>query len=103
MNLIKTLIDAALVESYVDEEIKAARQAVCGTCTAHNHSDLKCNVCGCYTDIKSGMEYNKNPKKGFRVERTHCPSGFWPYKIDNIWHDNDAEIAEYYNKLDNIR
>lgn len=98
---IKFIINAALMESYVSEALKAKRESVCATCEFHDHVELKCGVCGCYTDIKAGMDYNKNPKRNFAVEKTHCPKGKWPYIQDNIEYPSDAEIADIYNKVNN--
>lgn len=95
---IKKAIGAALEISNVPEELKADRRGVCATCEFHVDNE-KCGKCGCYTEIKSGMDYNRNPARMFRIEKTHCPEGFWPYlDTEGVRHENDKILADYYNK-----
>ena len=99
MSILKNIIEAALVESFTTDEVRRIREKTCSTCDRLDPENLKCLECGCYTDIKAGMDYNKNPKKGFRVEKTHCPLGKWAHFTDGIVHPNDKEIAGHYNGL----
>lgn len=95
MNIFKHLIGAALEVSKVPEHIEAKRLAICNGCQLRNED--KCSGCGCYIELKAPMNYNRNPKKGFQVEKTHCPFGMWPF-IDE-WgneHQNDHEIVKFY-------
>ncbi len=96
--IIKKAIGAALEVSNVPDDLKAARLAVCATCINHVDNE-KCGKCGCYTEIKAGMDYNRNPAMRFRVEKTHCPEGFWPYiDSESVRHESDFVLADYYNK-----
>lgn len=96
--IIKKAIGAALEVKNVPEELKADRRGVCATCVYHVNNE-KCGQCGCYTEIKSGMDYNRNPARRFRIEKTHCPEGFWPYiDTEGVRHENDKILADYYNK-----
>ena len=96
MNLIKLAIDATLNEGYVSEELKNMRMVVCRGCEYYDPTDDKCMKCGCYTDIKAGMDYNRNPKKMMRIEKTHCPMGKWPYTDNGILYPSDEQIARHY-------
>ena len=84
----KDIIEGVLVEKYHNDiKLEKARIDKCNNCI-YRVNDT-CGVCGCFFEIKAKMEFNKNPKKLFRVEKTHCPEGFW----------DDKEIADYYKKL----
>ena len=99
MNVLKQLIGAILEEGEAPEEIRDSRLAICYTCEFRKQD--KCTVCGCFIELKANMDMNRNPKKGFRVEKTHCPKGKWPF-IDEkgTRHQIDFEVAEYYRQLD---
>lgn len=92
----KSLIGAVLEVKETLPEIKNDRIAKCETCDYRKED--KCGVCGCFYELKAEMDFNKNPKKGFRIEKTHCPEGFWPYLNDEgLRVESDLEIAQYYN------
>lgn len=96
--LIKKAIGAALEVKNVPEDLKSDRQGVCASCKFHVDNE-KCGQCGCYTEIKSGMDYNRNPARMFRIEKTHCPEGKWPYiDTEGVRHENDLILADFYNK-----
>lgn len=100
MTLLKKLIRAALVESEVPSGIAKERLEICAKCPLLQ--DDTCTACGCFASIKSHMGYNKNPKKGFRVEKTHCPLGKW-VGIDETTgtkYYNDKDIANFYRAKD---
>lgn len=100
--MIKQLIQGFLEEGFASPELKAKRLDKCNTCPFLNPKKRKCKKCGCYVDLKAGLDKNKNPKKLFRIEKTHCPGGFWPYIDENgrEW-PNDKKLAVFYNNLDN--
>jgi hypothetical protein len=96
--LIKKAIGVALEVSNVPDDLKADRRDICATCINHVDNE-KCGKCGCYTEIKAGMDYNRNPARRFRIEKTHCPEGFWPYiDSEGVRHENDFILADFYNK-----
>lgn len=88
--MIKEIIKAVLVEKFIDDETAKKRINICEVCPYK--VDDECGVCGCFYELKAEMEYNKNPKKFFRLEKTHCPNGFW----------NDTETANHYRQLDGL-
>ena len=99
MNIFKQLIGAILEEGPAPDHIAEMRMAVCDGCEFRNND--KCTICGCYTELKATMDMNRNPKKGFRIEKTHCPKGKWPFIDENgERHELDFEVAEYYRQLD---
>lgn len=95
MNVFKQLIGAVLEVSKVPEHIEIKRLAICDKC--HIRTEDKCRACGCYIELKAPMNYNRNPKNGFKIEKTHCPFGMWPF-IDEEGkeHENDLEIVKFY-------
>lgn len=70
------------------------RIATCEGCPSYNKAKGKCRFCGCYIEIKAEMKSNYNPKKGMRVEVTHCPLSHWP--------DSDLAIVNHYRRLDGL-
>lgn len=100
--LIKKLIKSALAEGFVTDEIARARMQVCAGCPRQKAD--KCTVCGCFIELKAPMDYNKNPKKGLRVEKTHCPLGKWPGIDDTTGEPylTDKAITNYYRKIDGL-
>lgn len=75
-----------------DEILEAKRKGVCeenaGSC--FDAEGRRCNHCTCPIDAKAGLLFNKNSRKWFRIELTHCPLGKW----------DDKDIANYYRKMD---
>lgn len=99
MNISKQLIGAILEEGEVPQAIKESRESVCDGCEFKK--DDKCTICGCYIELKAAMDMNRNPKKWFRIEKTHCPLGKWPFIDEHgVRHELDFEVAEYYRQLD---
>lgn len=91
--LIKKGIELALkVEPLDDKILENERLDTCKKCENYDINNDKCGVCGCYMEIKVGLKYNRNPKKGGRIEITHCPMGKW----------NDIETANVYRKIDGL-
>lgn len=80
------------VELLNDEILEAKRIAKCeenaGSC--FDEKGRRCNHCTCPIDAKAGLLFNKNSRKGFRVELTHCPLGKW-------W---DKDVANLYREMD---
>lgn len=79
--------NVALPVEAVDERTKAIRLAICRACPRFNYENGKCLECGCYMEVKAGTKTHRNPKRGMRVEITHCPLGRWM----------DDEVANFYN------
>lgn len=91
--LIKKGIELALkVEPLDNEELEQFRMETCKSCEHYNKDNDKCGVCGCFMEIKTGLKYNRNPKKLGRIEITHCPEGKW----------NDVRTANAYRKIDGL-
>lgn len=95
--MIKKIIKEVLKVAPVDEETQKWRYDICKSCehfsgfdNEHENQNDKCGICKCYMEIKTGLKYNRNPKKGFRMEETHCPMGKW----------NDTAIANLYRERD---
>lgn len=88
MEVMKSIVGSILVEKYTTQEIADKRISVCETCSKRQGD--KCGICGCFYELKAEMEFNKNPKKFFRIEETHCPLGKW----------GDVEIANRYREKD---
>ena len=80
-----------LVHDQVDSETRDNRLNTCLSCEKMQKEHMKCGMCGCYVEIKSGSMTNFNPKKG-RNEITHCPLGRW----------GDLETANAYRKMDGL-
>lgn len=100
MGILKTLIHEVLAEGEVDDEVRDARLEVCGSCKYLNEEKMQCKICSCFVEIKAGLKANKNPKRLFRIEQTHCPKGLWPFRSnDGEMVANDKDIADYYNKI----
>lgn len=100
MSVKKTLIKAFLQEEKAEESIREERLKRCFAPCLWRDED-KCIACGCFVELKAGMDKNRNPKALFRIEKTHCPRGKWPYiDEEGNYHDNDIEIANYYRKID---
>jgi len=98
MSILKSIIKAALNEKFTTEAISEKRLAKCETCEFRK--DDTCTACKCFIDLKAEMDYNRNPLKGFRIEKTHCVKGKWPFLDDEgKEHENDLEIANYYKNL----
>ena len=98
MNILKSIIKSALKEKFTTEEIRDKRLGKCKTCP--NLINEKCILCGCFVEIKAELDYHKNPKKFFRIEKTHCEDGKWPFiDDDGNEHENDLELANYYKNL----
>lgn len=94
--IIKKIISSTLKVSLVDENIAKERLAICQKPCKFLKNE-SCSVCGCVVEIKSTMDYNKNPKKFGRIEKTHCPKGKWPFIDDKgVRHENDLVLAEHY-------
>lgn len=87
--LLKAGARAILEDKKVSNEIAEQRMNICTQCDKFNKDQIKCNVCGCYLEVKTECETNFNPKKA-RYEVTHCPLGLW----------GDIETANIYRKLD---
>ena len=77
----------ALPVEKVDATTKAIRWAICKGCEKYDPGRDKCQVCGCYMEIKSGALTHFNPET-LEVEITHCPLGKW----------GDMEIAKHYSQ-----
>jgi hypothetical protein len=98
--MIKGIIEAALtIEPMSDEEEIKRRYDICKSCPRFSGFENKkkgdndkCLECGCYMEIKTGLKYNRNPKKGFRIEVTHCPLGKW----------GDLAVANSYRERDGL-
>lgn len=82
--------DVALPVERVDDVTRATRWAICkangGEGGCYDAGRDKCKECGCFMEVKTGARTHRNPKRGMRVEVTHCPLGKW----------GDLEIAEFY-------
>lgn len=95
MNLVDELLKlgakAVLETENVSTEIAEWRMSICRKCPNFNADKVKCNVCGCYLEVKTECKTNYNPKK-LRHEVTHCPLGFW----------GDLETANEYRKIDGL-
>lgn len=95
MNLINELIkvgaDSLLVRERVSDIERAYRMDICLNCDFIDAENMRCKVCTCFLQVKTGAKTNWNPKK-LRGEITHCPKGFW----------DDIEIANEYRKLDGL-
>lgn len=95
MNLIHELLKAgakAVLEvETVSEKVAKKRMDICASCPNFNPKNIKCNICGCYLEVKTGCKTNYNPKK-MRTEVTHCPLGLW----------KDTKIANEYRKIDGL-
>lgn len=95
-DILKAIVGAVLEEGKTTDEIRNDRIAICNNCDFRKGE--KCGVCGCFYELKAEMDFNKNPKKMFRVEKTHCPEGFWPYLTsEGVRMESDIEIAQYYS------
>ena len=92
--LVKKIIKAVLTEEELNNPaLTRARLAKCqGGCPKYNEAKKKCRGCGCYVEIKAELKNNYNPKKGMRLEVTHCPDGLWP--------DSNKGVINYYKRLD---
>jgi hypothetical protein len=77
------------VKKLEGESVKNLRMNICKSCPNYNEKKDTCTVCGCLMKIKTGLLTNRNPKK-LRIEKTHCPEGFW----------NDKETVNHYRKID---
>jgi hypothetical protein len=93
-------------ESLNDEVEQARRYHVCnmndGIC--FNKETDKCNHCGCYMSIKTGMKKHIDPKALGRITITHCPLAKWgndAFLKKHTQTNEEIEIANYYRKLDN--
>lgn len=96
------IIKKVLAESFVSEDIMNKRLDICRGCKSLVND--KCVECGCYVELKAAMDYNRNPKKLMRMEKTHCHRGKW-VGIDEATgkeYKNDKDIANYYRELDGI-
>lgn len=99
MSFARSLIGKALVVEKTTDQIATERELICRGCKKYDGD--KCGVCGCFVELKAPMDKNKNPKAFFRVEKTHCPLGKWPYlDEDGNRHESDIEIANYYRTID---
>lgn len=85
------LASKIIVKSNVSDAIAKERMNTCFKCENRNIENEKCNVCGCFLDLKTTTEINWNPKKN-RQEVTHCPEGKW----------NDLETANKYREIDGL-
>lgn len=97
MSLLKNIISSVLKVSETSAEIAEMRMATCRLCTEFDAKNIKCTVCGCYVEIKSKLDFHRNPKNFGKIEKTHCPQGKWAFADDlGIIHLNDKEIVDYY-------
>lgn len=87
----KLLAATVLVSENVEDEVAKWRMSICQCCEKIDRGALRCKVCKCYLEVKTGSRVNANPKK-FRQEITHCPLGKW----------NDLEVANEYRKIDGL-
>lgn len=78
------------VEPLNDDELKAKRIQTCESCPMFDADARRCKICTCFIDAKAGIKINKNPKKLFRHEVTHCPLGKW----------DDKDLANHYRQID---
>jgi len=88
MNLLKLAAKRLPIE-YVDEKTRAVRYGICKGCEKYDPEKDKCQVCGCFMEIKSGAKIHFNPAE-LRTEVTHCPLGKW----------FDKDLANEYRKID---
>lgn len=96
--LLKKVLHFALEVKKTTPEIKEKRIQTCTNCEFRRGEN--CGICGCYYELKAGMDYNRNPFDTMKIEKTHCPKGKWAWVDESgIEHENDQEIADYYNNL----
>lgn len=98
MNLVNVIIRGALSVKETTEEIAKLRQSICKDCNKNDEG--VCAKCGCILEIKTTLDYNRNPKKLGRIEKTHCPLGKWPFIDDDGYkHFNDKALVLHYKQL----
>lgn len=86
----KHIAKKTLLGEFVDEATFEFRIGVCKTCEMFKNGS--CKICGCYMDVKALGRTHRNPKKGFRLEVTHCQLGKW----------HDKELANQYREMDGL-
>jgi len=91
-DLLKKLAEGLLPVEHVTDEVKSVRLSVCNSCENLERDQMRCNICGCFLEVKAGCLVNFNPKK-VRKELTHCPMGKW----------NDLDTANHYRLLDKLK
>lgn len=83
--------EALTIEPMEDTAEIERRYAICKACPLYNAKKDQCTVCKCYMEQKTQLKYNRNPQKGFRIEETHCPMGYWGDKdIANLYRERDG-------------
>ena len=82
----------------VGAEVQKARIKICETCANFNSEERKCNLCGCFMDVKTELKTQLD-KKGF-FEVTHCPDGLWGIMTDEDGTViDDVANANYYRAI----
>lgn len=85
------IAEKTLVHSFVEDQVKEQRLAVCNGCDRLDQESRRCKICKCFVDAKTKAETNYNPIR-LRNEITHCPNGYW----------GDIEIANHYREIDGL-
>lgn len=78
-----------LVTGEVAGDEAAKRFSACLECDKRNAAQNKCEVCGCFLDVKTKAKSNWNARR-LRNEITHCPLGKW----------EDLNTANMYRQMD---
>jgi len=79
-DIVRSIIVAETMDkrSLADQQTIEMRKRACANCDKNISG--KCQICGCYLEIKWETKVNFNPKK-LKNEITHCPLGKWEDKL----------------------
>lgn len=72
LNVLQGLI---IEELLIDIDIIEERQSICTPCPEMDQENAKCNVCGCFLELKTKSKVNKKLTGGSEI--THCPLNKW--------------------------